>query len=106
MEKIKIIIKDKAHSELVQHMLFAVGCRWRNHSPETVVRNREKPQLYVDRNKNLSYSDDLNFFNNHSVSYKEVDFSWLCPPVRVITLDGKDIEISEESYQAFKKQFK
>ena len=29
----------------------------------------------------------------------------LVSPTRTITIDGKEIEISEESFQAFKKQF-
>ena len=35
-----------------------------------------------------------------------ISFDELCGKPRTITLDGKEIEISEESYQEFKKQFK
>ena len=55
----------------------------------------------------LSMGGSINRVTTNCLSCAElISFDELCYEKRTITLDGKEIEISEESYQEFKKQFK
>ena len=76
-----------------------------NYDGEVALRNVKK------------YGDALKYVNNqteeicleavkkHGCALQYVNKS-IFDKVHTITLDGKEIEISEESYQAFKDQFK
>jgi hypothetical protein len=103
MENIRINVKSEEHSKIVQSMLFAMGCRWGHDKILVTPYHTASPYLYVE-NKTITHGTTESIFTNND-RYTYVNLDWAKTIPRTITLDGKDIEISEESYQAFKRQF-
>lgn len=103
MKPIKIRIRNEKHSEMVQKMLFAVGCKWPGMDGAR-VQHEDKPHMYVnvDGKGRITYGYTPSIFEERE--YQEVNFDWLLPVEHTITIDGKEIKISEESFNELKKQ--
>ena len=64
-------------------------------------------EYHMENIQYIRLSGDNYIVRSESAYYdKVISFDELCRAKRTITLDGKEIEISEENYQEFKKQFK
>ncbi len=98
----KIRVDNPIHSEDIQKMLFAIGYKWSIGE----VLYTEMPYLYCDSMGYITFSDGNsgNYFEEKR--HPEVDFSWLlsATKTKTITIDGKDIELSSESYENLKTQ--
>jgi hypothetical protein len=102
-------------SEQVQKALFDAGFHW---CYGNIIQYTKLPMIFVNfiGKGLLSYqaNDDFNFTESWDVTYISAQYAidhahgleGAINPKRTIVIDNKIIEISEESYQAFKKQFK
>jgi hypothetical protein len=104
MIPIRIEVQNEEHSKIVQKMLFAIGCHW---GQPIAIIHTEHLYLYVNKDKLITYGTEYTHFTTNP-HYVKVNFDWAIPspPERIITFDGKNIKLSEESFQSFKKQLK
>lgn len=96
----KVLVGSEEISEMVQNKLFELGCKWYD---ESGVRHRTSPALYINGDGFLTHSALDYYFRNSE--HKELGVFELMQmkPNRTITIDGKEIKISEDSYQELKK---
>lgn len=85
MKSIKIRVRNQKHSEVIQKMLFAIGCHWGCHSQR--VEHYDESFLFVHEDGSITYAglDDKDYFNSHR--HTEVDFDWLLPDT--IEIEGR-----------------
>lgn len=84
----------------IQERLFALGCTWRDGTKQ--VKLTDSFGLFV-ANKKISCSHCRSSLNNNPYMLATLSDLYDITTTRTITIDGKDIEVSEESFQALKK---
>jgi hypothetical protein len=100
MQRLKIYVKSAVHSAAVQEVLFKLGYRW-NLQPKQEVKYAHKPYLFTDVDGDMTHTEDKTYFERDTRTL--ANFDWVEGAKRKIILDGKTIEISEDSFQALKK---
>lgn len=99
MKDIKIQVRNPAHSELIQNMLFAVGCKWR--SGDATVLHSSEAYLYVE---GFRISKDSGKDHYDEQTNQEVDFDWFLPLTHSISIDGKDTWLTRDKYNELRTQ--
>jgi len=73
IKRTKIIVKNAQESAKVQNRLFELGATW-NSSFDSDKLDKpsyvDNPELYVDDNLQLGYSNDKSFYNSYG--YREI----------------------------------
>ena len=85
MKPIKIRVRSPEHSEVIQKMLFAIGCKWGLSGQ--VVKHTQMPFLYAFADDEIVYYGGSEVFFNEDEN-QEVSFDWLFPPRETIEIDG------------------
>ena len=106
MEKHYIKVKNEQHMrEMVKVLLsygYRVGDLDRDDFSDSNYSGSEAVTLYPESRKLYRTSNSSHLTNNDE--FTEVNIDFILPRKREIVINGKTIEISEESYQAFKAQ--
>lgn len=103
----KIFIGGGVVSTDVQEKLFELGCKWRTTGAK-VYDSRGFVFIKSNLDMVMGHIYDLDGFLWHD--FKELTLTELFEmqpdkETRTIVLDGKEIELSKESFEAFKEQF-
>jgi hypothetical protein len=105
IESFVIPILDENHSKEVQLDLFSRGCCWWSCGKKV---NCTKAKFLHVNEKKITYLDSLDYLVEDDcppvLVISQADFDLIAPKSHSITIDGKTIELSEESYQNLKSQ--
>jgi len=102
---LKFYVRDNAELNVaIQKRLFALGARWP--FSNTKFSHAHATWIYLDKNT-LSWcgESEKNIYTTTEATISDLFDIPVKPRTHTVTINDKDIILSEESYEAFKKQF-